>query len=354
MVMLFFIVPVVMTFTYQRAQFLGWAAIFLLSFIVILGKFKQIKIPKNNLIYITFVYAYYFIALYIINREIPGTYLIYVLLPFLWFICLYNMQTIISIATIEMLILVFTLMIFLTINIYKIHITASLAIFYGVIYVYYFYLFFKEERRTFTTKLVLVSAMLIIILCGVRSVLLGAFMVSFLLLIPSLTQLSKLRKNVFYILLGGATLIFAAPSIYSKSKINSITQLSKINSSGRFEKWSLLLDNFSNYYIGHGHGSASKILLESSRAFAHPHNDFLRILFEQGLVGLVLFTLVLIGLCSLKIKTKVGREYFVLPRVFVLYSLPILFFDNIYTYFIFGSGLMILLSFLEMKRQKDG
>ena len=64
-----------------------------------------------------------------------------------------------------------------------------------------------------------------------------------------------------------------------------------INSSGRSEMWALLIDrSWENPLFGHGIG-ASSILVDEHFAptLGHPHNDFLRFLYDVGFVGLALW-----------------------------------------------------------------
>ena len=65
----------------------------------------------------------------------------------------------------------------------------------------------------------------------------------------------------------------------------------RIDSSGRFELWGLLWEKaMARPVHGYGAGSSS---YESARAgeIAHPHNDYLRILYDYGLAGFAIFWL---------------------------------------------------------------
>ncbi len=68
-----------------------------------------------------------------------------------------------------------------------------------------------------------------------------------------------------------------------------------ISTQGRVEFWKLLLSNSSHdWLLGQGIGSSGRLLAEhfpgrGLDVIAHPHNDYLRLYFEFGIVGLALF-----------------------------------------------------------------
>ena len=62
-----------------------------------------------------------------------------------------------------------------------------------------------------------------------------------------------------------------------------------INAEGRTKVWGVLWSEVPNdLLIGHGPGAASARSILVDPAFDHPHNDYLRILYDFGVVGLVL------------------------------------------------------------------
>ena len=64
-----------------------------------------------------------------------------------------------------------------------------------------------------------------------------------------------------------------------------------VNVSGREQLWSYTWDGFLNRPIfGHGLGESERAI-EAAFAQGHPHNDYLRILYDLGLVGLALWML---------------------------------------------------------------
>ncbi|AFY53080.1 lipid A core-O-antigen ligase-like enyme [Rivularia sp. PCC 7116] len=72
----------------------------------------------------------------------------------------------------------------------------------------------------------------------------------------------------------------------------------QINTSGRATAWPIAYASaWESPWIGHGPGSVVVVLVQNvGRAFSHPHNDYLRIFHDYGLIGLTLWLLGYIGL----------------------------------------------------------
>jgi len=68
-----------------------------------------------------------------------------------------------------------------------------------------------------------------------------------------------------------------------------------INVEGRDQMWRTILDSWSESpWIGKGAGSSSEVVENAlGPGVEHPHNDYLRILHDYGVVGLVLWLLAL-------------------------------------------------------------
>ena len=62
-----------------------------------------------------------------------------------------------------------------------------------------------------------------------------------------------------------------------------------VNAEGRTQVWTVLWSGVQNEPLtGHGPGSASALSLTIDPAFDNPHNDYLRILYDFGIVGFAL------------------------------------------------------------------
>jgi len=84
--------------------------------------------------------------------------------------------------------------------------------------------------------------------------------------------------------------------------VQSIGSGISLNLTGRDEYWSTTWDSFkTSPYLGHGAGSAAELITSVySAAIGHPHNDYLRLLHDYGLIGAVLWV---IGYGSLMART---------------------------------------------------
>ena len=121
-----------------------------------------------------------------------------------------------------------------------------------------------------------------------------------------LLSLSSLRKgklfsskNIFLVIF--IVMLFIGfiniPSVWNKFvyKGTSFAEISHhlnaINSNGRLEVWSLMVDEIRKKpFFGHGANASEPFTLAINKAFDHPHDEFLRILFDYGLFGMVLFS----------------------------------------------------------------
>jgi O-antigen ligase len=84
-----------------------------------------------------------------------------------------------------------------------------------------------------------------------------------------------------------------------------------INTSGRLYMWGILVNGIKDSPIfGHGANASEELLKPISEHFTHPHNEFLRILYDYGLVGMILFVYAFLKqILKLKnIKNRNGNE----------------------------------------------
>jgi O-antigen ligase len=70
-----------------------------------------------------------------------------------------------------------------------------------------------------------------------------------------------------------------------------------ISTMGRRRMWEMVLSNASDsWLLGHGVGTASQLINEYFPGLGHPHNEYLRLYFDFGIVGLALFVVGYLGL----------------------------------------------------------
>jgi O-antigen ligase len=83
----------------------------------------------------------------------------------------------------------------------------------------------------------------------------------------------------------------------------------QINAMGRGEMWSLVWDSAqASPFLGAGAGSAQRAITAAmGAAIEHPHNDYLRLLHDYGMVGLGLF-LALMALAAILLKRSIASS----------------------------------------------
>ncbi len=87
-------------------------------------------------------------------------------------------------------------------------------------------------------------------------------------------------------------------------------------SSGRAEVWAALISNISGWReiaFGHGLGSASDVGVMVNPAFNHPHNEYLRFLFDLGVLGFIFLLACLLSVLLLlvRIQKTIERKSFI-------------------------------------------
>jgi len=81
-----------------------------------------------------------------------------------------------------------------------------------------------------------------------------------------------------------------------------------VGTSGRSALWNVLLSNLDGQsLIGHGAGASQDLVAVSFNGIAQPHNDYLRILFDYGPIGLVLWCSVVLFMIAYSLRVLVSR-----------------------------------------------
>jgi O-antigen ligase len=193
----------------------------------------------------------------------------------------------------------------------------------------------------------------------------GVFAISFSL--PFMGVRRFFKQTLLIIGIFGITLI-AYPPIAEKmvyegfSITDSLDSPELIRTSGRLAAWELMLEKIHlNPMLGHGTNSSEEFLLTRySDAFSHPHNDYLRILFDYGLIGFVIF----FGTIAIQLSRLVGkaRELKSSEFKFVAYSAASLFIpfllimgvDNVVLYAaFFGNWHFLLVGIVESGKHQE-
>lgn len=150
--------------------------------------------------------------------------------------------------------------------------------------------YYAKKRKIFLSALVVVSITTIILL-KVRSVILG-LIVAFLLL-SYLTP--KIRKHLWIIIPTLALLMIPLSLLLFENLLNPDT--TKVYGGETFfwrqELWDQLFNNafLKKPIFGFGVGTSSKVSYLYTTFLNLPHNDYLRILIENGILGLIFYLL---------------------------------------------------------------
>lgn len=125
-----------------------------------------------------------------------------------------------------------------------------------------------------------------------------ALLAGFVLFIVAMLLSPRKRRirNILFSLLVIAAAVWAVTSWaplrdrFSQGDLSLSVAGIKINTEGRSKVWSVLWSQAQNErFIGHGPGSASALSVSLDPAFDNPHNDYLRLFYDFGAVGIVLF-----------------------------------------------------------------
>jgi O-antigen ligase len=159
---------------------------------------------------------------------------------------------------------------------------------------------------------------------------------------PVVRGLWRKMFAVAFVLIAGAAAI-SMPQVQERflgdaTRGFSRLQRGEINSSGRFDVWPIVYEEaWKRPWLGHGVGTVQNLTLEIWEGIPHPHNDYLRIGYELGLVGLVSFLLIFVWQLAFVwwwIRNTTGLVQQVFGAVFLgwLAFIPIAFTDNPITY----------------------
>jgi O-antigen ligase len=153
----------------------------------------------------------------------------------------------------------------------------------------------KESTVTFFASL----AVIILIIVSLSRI---ASMIAILIVLPGrFWHKSKMSQFAFGLVVGIGliTLWLGSPVVqqrffpHKRGMIwdrNAIDMLRSVDTQGRKNLWAVTwLSAIQEPILGHGTGSSRVLINKTYPPLEHPHNDYLRILHDAGLVGLVLF-----------------------------------------------------------------
>jgi O-antigen ligase len=162
-------------------------------------------------------------------------------------------------------------------------------------------------------------------LCLTVTVVTGSRMASMaMLMLPILNPVTRrlLLKVVAVAVVGlmgvgiASTSMFQERFFYGGSGDVSDILSGDFDSAGRFDAWPVVLDEALNYpWLGHGVGSVQVFLPTFWPEVVHPHNDYLRLFYELGVIGLALFVGI-VGWLLWDLRREVRRTSGVVQQAF--------------------------------------
>lgn len=180
---------------------------------------------------------------------------------------------------------------------------------------------------------------LLIIYTGTRIVILSMFFCFLYLFYKNhfITSVS-FQKKVIYLLFSLLVLCLSLFIVSQRFFYNNefSTDLSSINSNGRFYIWQVLItSSLNDFWFGKGIGSSNVYMTSTnlSDGFGvQPHNDYLRIFFEFGFIGLIVFLTFILSILFKINHVKYNSDVSNLSKLYIYCFLIIMLTDNIFIY----------------------
>tara|TARA_B100000795_G_C22725848_1_gene409396 strand:- start:293 stop:742 length:450 start_codon:yes stop_codon:yes gene_type:complete len=139
------------------------------------------------------------------------------------------------------------------------------------------------------------------------------------------------------------------------SSYTEALQTGDIRSSGRILLWGALLDDLEGrYYFGAGSRNSYFLLEKEFVTIREPHNDFIRIMYDYGIIGLTLYLLALFRIYN-EIKNRSELDELERTLALSIISIFLIFMltDNAINYTISCFGMVAyILGMLTSKNKK--
>lgn len=232
----------------------------------------------------------------------------------------------------------------------------------GFLIMCYFYLRNKKIGQTFKNNRNLIIATVLSIACLFKishTASYGVFIVILLIFILFNLKTNKSSGIIFIGIIAAVVYLFGSSTI--EEKIAPLVQTDiavyegkKSNERllhGRVGRWKMMMEEYSNFPVAAQLFGMPLILKESySYVGTGSHNDFIRIIFYTGFLGLIVYIIILVNFI-LRLKYLNSEDYFLAIGIFlilVMYSIstcPTLYAPMLYIIF-------AVLSYISLPKQK--
>lgn len=223
-----------------------------------------------------------------------------------------------------------------------------------LVYVLSFYLAYLKKIRVY--YILVFFSIVCVFLAGTRISLLSCVISSLVMIF-----MSENKYKYFYaISIIPVVLYLIWEKILSRLFFDGalVYSIDSINFNGRRFIWDVIFENIDNYYFGMGAGSSISILQNKAVGVGiQPHNDYIRILHDLGLIGLCMFSFILLFItfrCILNVlRVDDLKDEFVLVISLLCSFYIVMFTDNAYIYsFFFIPIFLIYFSSVNLLNRK--
>ncbi|WP_192986679.1 O-antigen ligase family protein [Carnobacterium mobile] len=175
----------------------------------------------------------------------------------------------------------------------------------------------------------------------------GGILAGSILLIPDffsfLKNILQKKKYIMISLISFVSILYPLNYIY-KNILERTVVNGQINTSGRVDAWTSIINLSTNKLLGNGYGFLKTVTDTSLRAFTAAHNEYIRMYVETGYVGIVIIVLIFWLIFKKIIKENNNIiVYLTILLSFMLYSYT----DNTMTNFRFWLPFMIIIGLID-------
>jgi len=233
----------------------------------------------------------------------------------------------------------------------------SILIYTSIIAILNMYLFLKYKKKRYLYYILLFTSPSILFVARTPLfIVLFSVFVFFNNQFPKRYLLKFFTISIFTILFFNSSIIKSKMLFTDDSTYTEAFQTGDIRSSGRILLWGSLLDDLEGrYYFGAGSRNSYFLLKKEFVTIKEPHNDFIRIMYDYGIIGLTLYLLALFRIYKeVKKRSELNKLEKTLALSIITTFLIFMLTDNAINYTISCFGIVVyVLGMLSVKKNKS-
>jgi O-antigen ligase len=217
--------------------------------------------------------------------------------------------------------------------------SSATSIFYLALFIPFFirYLFYKEKKYLFLSAFLIAM----IILCGTRITLLALMSIIFFNTIGVKVFSLDLKKMMLILVLFVIFYLYVFDDMVGRMFFGGNVSFESLNTSGRTVVWEGVINKFlESTLFGFGSGATTEYLLITdplgNGRINQVHNDYIKIIFDFGLIGLTLFLFItknMFNLLSNKVKhSQRTRMNITISKSYIYAFMILMITDNVWVY----------------------